>query len=211
MTDKFKSDFIAGGSVQNSLRVAQWIMKKPNVAVFFGCVGEDNYCNILQTRARADGVNVRYQTKKDVSTGKCAVLITGKHRSLIADLAAANCFSEDHIMDKENNKFVQEAEFYYISGFFLTVSPASIMNVAMKANEMNRPLIMNLSAPFISQFFKEPLMAVMPYVDILFGNESEALTFANEQNFGTENLKEIGKILVLNCNDFLKIINCLFF
>ena len=194
MTSKFKADFIAGGSVQNSLRVAQWIMKKPNVAVFFGCVGEDNYRDTLQTRARADGVNVRYQTKKDVSTGKCAVLITGKHRSLIADLAAANCFSEDHIMEEENNKFVQEAEYYYISGFFLTVSPASIMNVAMKANEMNRPLIMNLSAPFISQFFKEPLMAVMPYIDILFGNESEALTFANEQNFGTENLTEIGKI-----------------
>jgi adenosine kinase len=52
---------------------------------------------------------------------------------------------------------------------------------------------MNLSAPFISQFFKEPLMAVMPFIDLLFGNESEALTFAKEQNFGTENLKEIGQ------------------
>ena len=193
------------------MRVAQWILKKPNVTVFFGCVGEDNYSEILKTRARADGVNVRYQTKKDVSTGKCAVLITGKHRSLIADLAAANCFSEEHIMDEDNFKFVQNADFYYISGFFLTVSPPSIMTVAMKANEMNRPLIMNLSAPFISQFFKKPLMATMPYVDILFGNESEALTFATEQNFGTENLKEIGKLLVFYCLTFVKLINILSF
>lgn len=36
-------------------------------------------------------------------------------------------------------------------------------------------------------------MEAMPYVDILFGNESEALTFAKEQNFGTENLKLIGQ------------------
>lgn len=36
-------------------------------------------------------------------------------------------------------------------------------------------------------------MQVMPYIDLLFGNESEAVTFANEQNFGTENLKEIGQ------------------
>ena len=31
---------------------------------------------------------------------------------------------------------------------------------------------MNLSAPFITQFFKGPLMEAMPHVDILFGNES---------------------------------------
>jgi len=32
--------------------------------------------------------------------------------------------------------------------------------------------MMNLSAPFLSQFFKEPMMETMPYVDILFGNET---------------------------------------
>ena len=31
---------------------------------------------------------------------------------------------------------------------------------------------MNLSAPFLCQFFKEPMMNAMPYVDLLFGNES---------------------------------------
>jgi adenosine kinase len=57
--------------------------------------------------------------------------------------------------------------------------------------------MMNLSAPFISQFFKDPLMAAFPYIDILFGNESESLTFAKEQNFGTEDLKEIGRKMAL--------------
>lgn len=199
-----KHDYIAGGSVQNTLRVCQWIIKKPDVAVFFGCVGVDNYAEILETRARSDGVNVRYQKRPEFETGKCAVLITGKHRSLIADLAAANNFSEDHIELPDNAAIVDSADFYYISGFFLTVSPPSIMSVAQVALQRNKPFIMNLSAPFISQFFKEPLMAVMPYIDILFGNESEALTFAQQQNFGTENLKEIGgkmtKLPKLNSN-----------
>lgn len=31
---------------------------------------------------------------------------------------------------------------------------------------------MNLSAPFLSQFFKKPMMDAMPYVDVLFGNET---------------------------------------
>lgn len=57
-------------------------------------------------------------------------------------------------------------------GFFLTVSPESILKVAKHASENNKIFCMNLSAPFISQFFKEPLMKVMPYVDILFGNET---------------------------------------
>lgn len=141
-------------------------------------------------------MNVRYQRKGEHLTGKCAVLITRKHRSLIADLGAANHFTEDHLTEPENAKIVQNAEFYYISGFFLTVSPNSMIQVAKVALARNKPFIMNLSAPFISQFFKDPLMTALPYVDLLFGNVAEALTFAKEQNFGTENLKEIGQKMV---------------
>jgi adenosine kinase len=173
-----------------SFRVLQWILNKPNVAAYFGCVGQDKNAGILEKRARADGVDTCYQKNEEHLTGRCAVLITGKHRSLIAHLAAANFFSEDHV-DK-NFKYVENADFFYISGFFLTVSPPSIMRVAKTAKENDKMFMMNLSAPFISQFFKDPLMESLPYVDLLFGNESEALTFAKEQNFGTENLKEIG-------------------
>lgn len=73
----------------------------------------------------------------------------------------------------------------------MTVSPPSIQKIAEHAAEKNKLFSMNLSAPFISQFFKEPLMNSSPYWDILFGNESEALTFSKEQNFGTEDISEI--------------------
>ncbi|CRL07472.1 CLUMA_CG020440, isoform A [Clunio marinus] len=204
LQEKYKVEYIAGGSVQNSLRVCQWIINQPNVAVFFGCVGEEKYAKILQEQAEKDGVDVRYQKRKEHETGKCAVLVTGKHRSLIADLSAANHFSEDHLKIEENFKIMTNADFYYVSGFFLTVSPPSILTFAKTALERNKPFIMNLSAPFISQFFKERLMEAMPYIDILFGNETEALTFATEQNFETKNLKEIGqkmtKLKKLNSN-----------
>lgn len=42
---------------------------------------------------------------------------------------------------------------------------------------------MNLSAPFISQFFKAPLLEALPYCDIIFGNESEAAAFAEANDF----------------------------
>jgi adenosine kinase len=46
------------------------------------------------------------------------------------------------------------------------------MEVAKHALKHDCPFMMNLSAPFLSQFFKEPMMEAMPYVDILLGNET---------------------------------------
>lgn len=62
--------------------------------------------------------------------------------------------------------------FSSLQGFFLTVSLESILKVAKHASENNKLFCLNLSAPFICQFFKDNLMQVMPYVDVLFGNET---------------------------------------
>lgn len=192
LVEECNAEYIAGGSVQNSFRVAQWVLQRPNVAVFFGCVGEDKYSDILLEKATQDGVNVQYQFCKDTPTGTCAVLITGTQRSLCANLAAANSFTVDHLKNAENEKYLQNAEYFYISGFFLTVSLESILTVARHALSKDRLFMMNLSAPFIPQFFKDNLDQVMSYIDILFGNETEALAFAEAQKFGTEDLREIG-------------------
>jgi adenosine kinase len=55
--------------------------------------------------------------------------------------------------------------------------------------------ILNLSAPFIAQFFKDPLDQVLPYVDILIGNESEAAAYAEAHDLGTTDVKEIAEKL----------------
>ncbi|KDR23079.1 hypothetical protein L798_10943, partial [Zootermopsis nevadensis] len=193
MVQKYKVNYIPGGATQNTLRVAQWILKQPDVTVFMGCVGRDKYSKILEDKTRSEGVNVQYQYTDKEPTGTCAVLVTsnGNHRSLCANLAAANCFTIDHIHKPENKVYIDSAKFFYVSGFFLTVSPPSIMEVANHALKHDCPFMMNLSAPFLSQFFKEPMMQAMPYVDILFGNETVITAFANEQGFGTDDLMEI--------------------
>lgn len=58
----------------------------------------------------------------------------------------------------------------------MTVSQETILTVAKYAHENNRTLAMNLSAPFIFQFFKDGMMQAIPYVDILFGNETVCST-----------------------------------
>lgn len=115
LTENPECTYTAGGSVQNTLRVAQWILQKPNVTTFFGCVGKDKFSDILAEKARSDGVNVRYQYHDTEPTGTCGVLLTGHHRSLCAYLAAANCFTIDHIQLQENKRFIDNAEYFYIS------------------------------------------------------------------------------------------------
>merc|ERR1712117_476158 len=43
----------------------------------------------------------------------------------------------------------------------------------------------------MGQFFKDQMMSVMPYADIVFGNETEAATFADAFNLGTTDVKKI--------------------
>ncbi|XP_075980222.1 adenosine kinase 2 isoform X2 [Anticarsia gemmatalis] len=192
LMDKYNAEFIAGGSVQNSLRVAQWILKKPNICTYFGCVGDDDYATILRERATADGVKLCYQVSKEVPTGTCAVLVTGTKRSLCANLAAAQKFTADHLAKEESRKAIEAAKCFYVSGFFVAVSPESIMQLATHAHDNGHKFLMNLSAPFVSQFFKEPLEKIIPYVDVLFGNETEVDAFAKAFNIPGANLEEIG-------------------
>lgn len=205
LVKKFKVEYHAGGSTQNSVKVAQWMIQQPHrVTTFFGCIGVDCFGKILKKKAEEAHVDAHYYEQSEQPTGTCAACITVdnrsdgqrrlQRRSLVANLAAANCYSKEKHLDLEENwKLVEKAKVYYIAGFFLTVSPPSVLKVASQASEKNKLFGLNLSAPFISQFFKDPLMQVLPYVDILFGNETEALTFGKEQGFKTEDIKEIAQ------------------
>ncbi|KAI4807919.1 hypothetical protein KUCAC02_027692 [Chaenocephalus aceratus] len=205
IVQKKKVEYHAGGSTQNSVKIAQWMIQEPHkVATFFGCIGTDRFGEILKKKAEEAHVDAHYYEQNEEPTGTCAACITGDNRSLVANLAAANCYKKEKHLDLDSNwELVKKAKVYYIAlsdtmpsitpsfldvsspgentdtmqeeGFFLTVSPESILKVAKHASENNKIFCMNLSAPFISQFFKEPLMKVMPYVDILFGNETPRL------------------------------------
>lgn len=193
---KSKVEYHAGGSTQNSVKIAQWMIQEPHkVATFFGCIGTDHFGEILKQKAEEAHVDAHYYEQSEEPTGTCAACITGDNRSLVANLAAANCYKKEKHLDLARNwELVEKAKVYYIAGFFLTVSPESVLKVAKHASDSNKVFGLNLSAPFISQFFKEPMMEVMPYVDVLFGNETEAATFAKEQGFETEDIAEIAKM-----------------
>mmetsp|Transcript_9402 Transcript_9402/g.31200 ORF Transcript_9402/g.31200 Transcript_9402/m.31200 type:complete len:362 (+) Transcript_9402:2-1087(+) len=186
LTESHSVEYIAGGATQNSIRVAQWMMGKPGSTAYVGCIGTDAFGEQLEKAARADGVNVAYMKHPETPTGTCAVLVKAGERSLIANLSAANCYDIAHFETPEIQALVKESQIVYSAGFFLTVSPPTMVALGKHVAATYKTMCVNLSAPFICQFFKDPLLEVMPYVDFLFGNESEAAEFGKSMGWGED-------------------------
>lgn len=114
---------------------------------------------------------------------------------MCTDLGAANHYDLEHLKSPEVWKLVEGATHYFVGGYHLTVCPPAIMELATQAAEHNKTFVFSLSAPFISQFFKEPLDATAPYWDYVIGNETEALAYAESHDIKTKDIKEIAKHL----------------
>jgi adenosine kinase len=89
-------------------------------------VGKDDFATQLRVATRNEGVRTEYLTV-DTPTGKCGVVITGHDRSLVTDLGAANKYSETHLSSPEIWGLVENAKYYYVGGYHLTVCPAAII------------------------------------------------------------------------------------
>jgi hypothetical protein len=182
--------------------------------VYTGCVGSDDLAKQLSAANDKEGLKTVYQVLPEGQepTGACAVIITGHnrcvrfhlcnehrrwrpHRSLVTKLAAAEKFTAAHLDTPEVKKLIEEAEFFYVEGFFLTHGLEACLKLAKYAADNNKvsrlprtpsvyevgcaqKFALNLSAPFIPQFFTSQLDEVLPYVDVLFGNETEAEAYA---------------------------------
>ncbi|ANZ75890.1 BA75_02037T0 [Komagataella pastoris] len=181
---------VAGGAAQNTARGAQYLLPE-NSVVYFGSVGNDKYAEKLHEANKSVGLATRYQVQPDIGTGKCAALINGPNRSLATDLGAANHFKPSHLQKPENWELVEKASFFYIGGFHLTVSPEAIILLGKHAAENNKDFVINFSAPFIAQFFKDPLDQVVPYADYIICNESEAAAYAESHDLKDKSLVEV--------------------
>lgn len=185
MVNNYQVQYIAGGATQNSIRAAQWMLQRPGATHYIGCVGNDKFGEELRLAAEKDGVTTHYLVDPTAPTGTCAVLIDAKERSLVANLGAANEYKKSHFDSKEIQELVQQVRVFYSAGFFLTVSPETLIELGKHVAANNKRFLTNLSAPFLVDFFWDGKMsAVLPYADVVFGNEDEAATLGKKMNWG---------------------------
>jgi len=191
--------YVAGGATQNSIRVAQWMLQEPGMTAYMGCIGEDEFGQKLADACKADGVNALYLIDKTTPTGKCAVTIVDKERSLTTDLSAANNYKASHLKEPENWKVLEGAKIVYSAGFFITVSPEAMDLASEEVLKHGGTYCLNMSAPFIVQVppFKAQLDKLLPACDYLFGNETEAQAYAEASGWDTKDVDFIATRLSL--------------
>jgi len=194
-----KVQYIAGGATQNSIRVAQWMLQTAGSTAYIGCVGKDESAAKMLAACAKDGVKTAYMVDEATPTGCCAVLVNGIERSLCTNLNAANNYKITHMQQEANMAIVKAAKIIYSAGFFITVSPDSMKLAAEEVAKTDAYYCLNLAAPFIMQVppFKAVLNELMPRVDILFGNETEAQTWAEVEGWETKDVAFIATRLSL--------------
>jgi len=175
------------------------MLQEAGKTAYMGCVGDDEYSAKMREVMEKDGVKALYMVDKSTPTGTCAVCITGNNRSLVANLSAANNFKETHVQLPENLAVVEQAKVIYSAGFFATVSPPSMKIAWEMASKTGALYCINLSAPFLMQVppFKAVFVEAIPHADYLFGNETEARTWAETEGWETTDVSFIATRLSL--------------
>lgn len=195
---KYPVEYTAGGSAQNVMRVAAGILRRQNFnsrILFTGCIGKDEFGKLMEKKAQDDGVITHYSISDSKPTGTCAVCLTanGKNRSLCAFLGASQEFTDQHLRDNWE-ALVANTDIIYMSGFLIAVSPATYHLLGehiAKHPDSNRRFCLNLSAPYVSAVFGGEIEKVMKYVDILFGNDDEAIAYAKHKKWPDSSVEEI--------------------
>lgn len=189
----YKVTYVAGGASQNAARGAAYVLP-PNSVVYTGCVGDDNLAEQLRAANKREGLREVYLVKPGQRTGACAVVLTGHHRSLVTTLQAAEMFEQSHLASPTVAPLVDAANVFYVEGFFLTHGASIVLELSKKASAASKVFALNFSAPFVPSFFGTQLMSVLPYCDIIIGNETEAEAYAAANGLpDTKDLAAIAK------------------
>lgn len=186
LCERYKPRFTAGGSAQNTLRVMQWILRQPRISTMVGAIGFDQYGRYLEQNARECGVDIRYHYVNQDLTGTCCVLLSrrGMCRSLVTTKGASSLYSIQHLR-RIWEPVIERAKFFYVTCYFLSGNLETVAEVAHHARQKGKVMCLNLSAPFLMSAQEEKIRAVLPFVDIVFGNESELEAFSEVFNRGS--------------------------
>jgi len=180
--------YIAGGATQNAIRGAQWMSPTPGITHFIGSIGDDENGRRINEVATKDGVQTHYHVSKGTRTGSCAVLVQDKERSLVADLGAANEYKHYHFESPEIQQLLPKIGIFYSAGFFLTVSPETVVQLGKYCAEHNKIFVFLVAAPFLVQFYWDKIQAVLPYADYVIANLEEYAAFLEKAGIDKSDL-----------------------
>ncbi|KAL1678072.1 Ribokinase-like protein [Schizophyllum commune] len=187
--------YLAGGGAQTAARGAAYCLP-PKSVVYTGCVGGDEWADILRTADAQDGLDEVFLVRPEEKTGACAVVITDHHRSLVTVHRAARLFHVSHLTSPSVAPLVSAAQVFYVEAFFLNHGLESVMHLATHASSAGKTFALNIAAPYIPAKLGDRLAQVLPHCDIVIANEAEAESWAIANNLpDPTDLPAVGRAL----------------
>ncbi len=189
---------VAGGSAANTAAGVAAIGGAP---AFVGAVGCDEPGDWYSSDLVTAGVECHVsRTSSGAPTGVCHVLVTSKgERTMATSLGAAG----EIIAGTVDEAGVGRARFVYIEGYLLDAPAASkALDHALDLAKTQGTLVaLSLSDPFVVERHGDRIAELVfgGVVDLMFGNEDEALSLTGESSFD-------GAIDKLRANDALHIV-----
>jgi len=179
VSQKSNLEYSGGGCALNTARVFQWLSPTPSSAVFLGGLGKDDSGAVLESLVNSDAVLTAFAKQEDLPTGHCIALVEGAERTLAANLGAANKFSAEDLWQGNNRTLLEGSKVIYVEGYFLSHSPEATMELARFAQNHKITFVFNLCGEYVCEdiTYVENVLAILPFIDILFGNLSEFEVF----------------------------------
>jgi len=194
----FPTETLPGGPALTTIRVAQWMLHLEKATSFIGAVGKDETASKLTSACAKVGINPEFFAQEDEPTGALARLICDDKTTELTHVAAGNTYSKQRHLDLGSVwTLVEKSQYFYVSGYFLTVCPETVLKIGEHSSENGKIFALSLGDPKMCRLFKDTQLAVLRYVDFLFTNQETAIEFANENDFRTKDICEIARQLCL--------------
>ena len=168
---------VSGGSAANT---AAGVASLGGAAAFVGKVRDDALGEIFTHDLRSTGVV--YTTAPGTSgppTARCLILVTpDAERTMNTYLGVAGELAATDV----DGKLVASARITYLEGYLVGLPSAegALALAADAAHRAGRRVALTLSDPFWVRLQRDAFKALLPNVDILLGNETEAIELTGE-------------------------------
>ncbi|GAC1640613.1 MAG: carbohydrate kinase family protein [Candidatus Acidiferrum sp.] len=168
---------LGGVGANYALALARWGLR-PRL---FGCVGQDEFGSLLRRTLRANGLDVRWlQTTREAMTGLVYINVTPDGQRTFFGSRGANM-----IVRKPQNPraLFDRAAALHLAGYnFLTPVTEATARFLHKSLRKRGALVSLDVGPDASRLFPRKILQILPQIDILFANLSEAFALTRERD-----------------------------
>ncbi|XP_074595188.1 uncharacterized protein LOC141850453 [Brevipalpus obovatus] len=181
----YQVEYIAGGSVQNTLRIIQWIFNyHPHMCTLLGSVGDDDIGKRMIDEVEKNQINAVFQTNLNCSSGRCLALIThdGQCRTMCSLGGAHRYLKRDHIT--ENLAFIDRAKIIYTTVLMFSSGEDALIELVENIKKLEDKIFcLNLGANVTIGMKFSQIERIIPFTDVIFGNDSELREYARRKKW----------------------------